>query len=86
MIVWSAASAPPELAPFVQAGVCCFVSKQALDHQALGRIRTFIYGPKNEGSIARAAWESLLLQPNLAGVGIDLKVILARIKDRFQAD
>lgn len=82
MAVWSMAQPPVELAPFVERGVCRFFAKMFLSKE-INDLVQFVGQEPESPRVASDIWDSVLLQPNLAGLGIDLKVFLERLSRTF---
>jgi hypothetical protein len=76
MAVWSSAERPDGLAVFIDAGVCRFFSKFAFDGGPWPEMIEFLSQPPKSRAALRRFWESLMLEPSVAGFGIDIKTLI----------
>jgi len=84
MIVWSMwGPEPGPLQPFVDAGVCRFFDKHKLPNSDTKELGTFLVQSPKPNSVLQIAWDSMLAQPNIGGLGIDLKKTLEDFRKRY---
>jgi hypothetical protein len=80
MVVWSIARTPDYVKPFIDANVCRFFWKGTV-LENLAEVVGFL--DKGGGrTLPSTLWESLMIQPNAWGVGVDLKPIIRWLRRR----
>jgi CheY-like chemotaxis protein len=76
MVIWSSAPRPDGLAVFIDAGVCKFFSKFAFDVGPWSEMIDFLGHPPRSKAALKQFWESVVIQPGVAGVKIDIKKLI----------
>lgn len=87
MLIWTGflRAAVDQLDPLVSSGLCMVIEK-GFETASIDDAKQFLFRNPKKKRFDEIAWDAVLCQPNLVGVGFDFKKFLNELKENLQRD
>jgi hypothetical protein len=87
MLIWTGflRAAADQLEPLVRSGLCMVIEK-GFETTSIDDAKQFLFKNPKKKRFDEIAWDAVLCQPNLGGVGFDFKKFLKNLKKKLQRD
>jgi len=69
-----------QIDPLLESGVCMVIEK-GFETRSTDDVKKYLFQKPKKKTFGEIAWDVVLSQPNIAGVGFDFKKLLAEIKE-----